>query len=200
MVSEFFSDLNQVETSMYYETPKGKKKVWFIKVPNPKTGIPTVFATNLPESMRTPEILGKLYCLRWGAETSFFELSETMKMQQWHSKSFNGILQEFLTTMLIIDLVKILKFFAQEKKPIDPLNETYSKPNFKLLKNYFLLFCLKGGGKLISLINDFKQLIKRSTEKRKRRSRTHPREIRSPASPYPYNNTEWRWEKKYSRN
>jgi hypothetical protein len=150
--------------------------------------------------MRIREILDKLYCLRWGAETTFFELSETVKIEQWPSKSFNGILQEFLTTLLIINLVKILKFYAQDIKLIDPMGETYSKPSFKLLKNHFLQFIFNSRGKLLNLISDFKILIKRSTDKRKRRSRCHPSEIRSPASPYSYNNTEWKFENKSKLN
>lgn len=136
--------------------------------------------------------------LRWGTETSFYELSETMKLQQWHSKSFNGILQEIYTTLLLTNLVKIVSFFARGQRHIDPSSQTYKKPNFKLLKNHFLEFLISFRPNLSNLIYRFQCLIKRSTEKRKRRSRTHPRELRKPASPYPYNNTEWRWEKGYS--
>ena len=69
-----------------------------------------------------------------------------------------------------------------------------SKPYYQLCEN-------KVPGEVgHGLFNSIQLLIKRSTEKRKRRSRTHPRELRSPASPYPYNNTEWFWDKEYSLN
>jgi len=199
-VSEFFSETNEDVTSMYYQTDKGKKKVWFLKLINPKTGEFVIFATNLPRSWRNKKTLDQLYQLRWGAETSFYELSETVKIQQWHSKSYNGILQELYTTLLVINLVKILSFFARGQKHIDPKISTYRKANFKLLLNHFVDFVTTSQPKLVNLIYEFQLLIKRSTEKRKRRSRGHPREIRSPASPYPHNNTEWVWDKDYSLN
>ena len=35
------------------------------------------------------------------------------------------------------------------------------------------------------------ELIDRSMEKRERHSRSYPRELKSPGSPFPRNNTEW---------
>ena len=194
-VKKFFVDDDKDIASMYYATSKGKKKVWFIKLLNPKTGEVTVFATNLPRSWRNKKTFDQLYQLRWGVETSFYELSETVKIEQWHSKSFNGILQELYTTLLVINLVKILSYFARGQKHINPEIAVYKKPNFKLLLNHFVNFLTTCRPQLANLICQFQALIKRSTEKRRRRSRGHPREIRSPASPYPYNNTEWNWDK-----
>ena len=80
------------------------------------------------------------------------------------------------------------------------MNQPDSHGRSCLCDHQILWSLINCGGKLLNLIRDFKSLIKRSTEKRKRRSRAHPREIRSPASPYPYNNKEWRWNKKYPLN
>jgi hypothetical protein len=80
------------------------------------------------------------------------------------------------------------------------MSATYKKPNFKLLKNHFVEFVVSFKPNLANLIHIFQALIKRSTETRKRGSRTHPRELRGPASPYPYNNTEWKWDKVHSLN
>lgn len=95
-VSEFFVKTDQEASGMYYKTNEGKKKVWFLKLTNSKTGEKVVFATNLPRQWRNKKTFDQLYQLRWGAETSFYELSETAKIQQWHSKSYNGILQEYI--------------------------------------------------------------------------------------------------------
>lgn len=199
-VSDFFADADKDTAGMYYDTMKGRKKIWFIKLINPTNGEPVVFATNLPRQWRNKKTFDQLYQLRWGAETSFYELSETVKMQQWHSKSYNGILQELYTTLLVINLTKILSFFARGQRHIDPESQTYKKPNFKLLLNHFVDFVVSSRALLANIIYRFQVLIKRSTETRKRRTRTHPREIRSPASPYGYNNTEWRWDKAYNLN
>jgi len=199
-VAKFFADENRFVSSTFIETSKEKKKVWLLKLVNPRNNEIVIFATNLPREFRNKKTFDQLYQLRWGAETSFYEFSETIKMQQWHSKSFNGILQEIYTTLLVINLTKILSFFARGQRHIDPEKKTYRKPNFKLLLNYFVRFITANRPKLSNLIHAFQELIKRSTEKRKRRSRCHPREIRSPASPYPYNNTEWLWDKEYGLN
>lgn len=199
-VSEFFEDYDQSVGGMYFEVNGAMKKVWFIKTIHPKTKEPIVFASNLPREWRNPKLFDQLYQLRWGVETSFYELSETMKMQQWHSKSYNGILQEIYTTMLVANLVKILSFFASGQRHANPYSETYKKPNFKLLKNHFIEFVTSFKPDLAKLFHRFQILIKRSTETRKRRSRAHPRELRGPASPYPRNNTEWRWDKAHSLN
>lgn len=199
-VAAFFDDYGKTNGSMYLNVNGEERKVWFIKLFHPKTGEPIVYATNLARQWRTPNLFDQLYQLRWGVETSFYELSETMKMQQWHSKTYNGILQEIYTTMLVTNLVKILSFFARGQKHANPCIATYEKPNFKLLKNHFIEFVTAFKPNLVNLMNRFRVLIKRSTEKRKRRTRTHPRELRGPASPYPRNNTEWRWGKAHSLN
>jgi len=194
-IKEFFEDTNRDEGSMYYDAEYGKKKIWFIKVYNSHTKETLVFATNLSREWRNKKTFEQLYQLRWGAETSFYELSETIKVQQWHSKSFNGVLQELYTALLIINLTKILSFFSRGQKTINPEKISYKKPNFKLLMNCFLKFLLESKPQLSHLIHKFRALIKRSTEKRKRRTRTYPRVIMSPASPYPHKGSEWFWEK-----
>ncbi len=199
-VKDFFHDIEKDEGGMFYQTPTGKKKVWFIKIYNSKTKEHVVFATNLPREWRTKKLFDQLYQLRWGAETSFYELSETIKLQQWHSKSYNGILQELYTALLIINLSKILSFFARGQKCINPKVQTYKKPNFKLLLNCFIKFVVEQKPQLANLIHQFELLIKRSTEKRKRRSRSSPRVIRAPASPYKHIGSEWLGEKNYILN
>jgi hypothetical protein len=197
-VKEFFQDSEKQEGSMYYETSKGRKKVWFIKVYNKHTRETLIFATNLTREWRNKKTFENLYQLRWGAETCFYELAETLKVEQWHSKSLNGILQELYTALLILNLTKILSFFARGQKTVNPDKPDYKKPNYKLLIDHFLDFLLRHKPQLSHLIRSFQILIKRSTEKRKRRSRTYPRVIKSPASPYKYLGSEWLWDKEWS--
>ena len=197
-VTDFLASDKEV-SGMFFNTKKGKKKVWFLKITNP-IGEVSVFATNLPRRWRNKKTVDDLYQLRWGAETSFYELSETVKIQQWHSKTYNGILQEIYTTLLVMNLTKILSFFARGQRHINPESRVYKKPNFKLLLSHFVQFVVGSRPQLANLIHQFRALIKRSTEKRKRRSRTYPRELRKPASPYNYNNTEWLWDKERALN
>ncbi len=91
-----------------------------------------VFATNLPESWVTEEIILHLYDLRWEVEVSFKDLLETMKIEQWHSKLPNGILQELYVAFWLLNYVKI-QMAIENKTPIKVLESEYSKPNFKII-------------------------------------------------------------------
>ena len=165
--------------------------IHLIKIKNVKTGEEAIFATNLPQENVTTHKIKELYRLRWGAETSFAELTSTLKLEQWHSKFENGILQELYALFWITNYTKILLFSEGPQKTQKPLKRAYKKPNFKLLFNFVAKCMPKITQQLQRFIERIRELIRVSTEKRKARSRSYPREIKSPASPYPYNNTRW---------
>jgi hypothetical protein len=162
--------------------------VSLIKVYNPKLKRHDVFATNLPQSWVKKTIIGPLYKLRWEVENSFRELTTTVQLQQWHSKSMNGILQELYASFWLINFTKI-QMNLRMKKAINPLLARYQKPNFKVILNHVIDVFRKILNKIRGVLNDIAYLIKLTTERRKRYSRKYPRQIRGPASPYPYNNT-----------
>lgn len=168
--------------------------IHLIKITNRKNNEEDIFATNLQEKHVTVPKIKELYRLRWAVETSFAELTATLHLEQWHSKSENGIKQEIYTLFWIINYTKILLFSEGPQKRQKPLSKTYKKPNFKLIFNFIAKRMPKIMLNLQRFITRIRELIRVSTEKRKARSRSFPREIRSPASPYPYNNTRWWFE------
>jgi hypothetical protein len=167
-------------------------KIRFIKVRNTKTGEDMLFMTNLPEYWVEPKTISALYGLRWEVESSFRDWVDTHKIEQWHSKKMNGILQEFFASLWLINYSRILILLESEENQLDPLSVEYEKPNFKLildtvieqLKDIFL-------GRFERLRERIKNLITRTTRLRKRRSRSYRRVLRGSQSPYPYDNQVW---------
>jgi IS4 transposase len=51
-------------------------------------------------------LIFKLYRLRWQVETSFLELTAITRSEQWHSKSYNGIMQELYALMWLINATR----------------------------------------------------------------------------------------------
>ena len=181
---------------------KGRKKrrtialegmqVELFKIKNPKTGKYSHFATSLPKHEVDEKIIRNLYNLRWEVENTFRDFTKTIKIEQWHSKFINGIRQELWIAIWMHNFVKmkILNHFDPSK---EAMKEEYSKPNFKLIFGWItsqlpkILKGLRGFKKMLV------ELIDRSMEKRERHSRSYPRELKSPGSPFPRNNAELNW-------
>jgi len=191
-IKEFYEDKNTKQKTI---TLEGHRIYLFkLRNPNPENDkdLWDVFATNLPRDLRKPKVIRKLYSLRWEVETSFLELTASTKIEQWHSKSYNGILQELYALFWLINFTKIQINLRSKKQ--NPLAKTYYKPNFKLILNWILGKISQLLQGIYQVLEGIKRLIKLSTEKRKHYSRSYEREIKSPASPYSYNNTLWQWE------
>lgn len=167
-------------------------KVRFFKTRNPRTGEWGLFMTNLPVYWVEEQTVAALYGLRWEVENSFRDWVNTLKLEQWHSTKMNGILQEFYASLWLANYARIHILLQTQEKQIDPLDPEYSKPNFKLILDTIIWrlkeIFLRAAHGLPQLI---RTLIKRSTEIRKRRSRTRQRFLRGSPSPYPYNNQVW---------
>lgn len=172
------------------------KRILFVKIWNSKEKRFDVFATNLPKRFASRHLILQLYRLRWEVETSFRELTAIARAEQWHSKSHNGIMQELYALMWLINATKGIMQICG-RKPHDPTKRVYKRANFKLIFNLFAARIQDIWHRFRDLIAWLKTLFKNSTEKRKRYSRRYPRQLRMPASPYPYNNTEWHWDKSY---
>ena len=175
------------------------KRIFFTKIWNSREKRYDVFATNLPPRMLSRQLILQLYRLRWEVETSFKELTAITKSEQWHSKSYNGIMQELYALMWLINATKGMMRIGGVL-PLDPIKRVYRKANFKLIFNLLVQRLHEVWYRFRELIVWLSELIKESTETRKRCSRRYPRQLRKPASPYPYNNTEWAWDKAYSLN
>lgn len=164
--------------------------VHLFKIFNPKTKEYDYFGTSLPKSIISEKVVRKLYNLRWEIENTFRDFTKTIKLEQWHSKFINGIRQELWVGIWLYNFVKlkILDHFDPAKQA---MKEEYIKPNFKLIFTWISSKL----GEIFKRLRGFKktlvELINRSLEKRRRHSRSYKREIKSPRSTFPYNNTRW---------
>ncbi len=184
-ISAFFSKRKKFSSFQY----KGRT-LYLIKLRNKETQRYDVFVTNLPRAFISFEKLQKLYRLRWEVETSFRDLTSTLNMEEWHSKSLNGILQELYTALWLVNFTRSQMNFI-EKKPQNPLAAKYKRANFKLAITYVARELWRFLQKIKWVYDRLHELLIKSTERRVHLSRAYPRQIRSPASPYKYNNTVW---------
>ena len=173
--------------------------VYFIKVKNPKTGKYDLFATDLPRYWVDSHTIRSLYNLRWEVETSFLDLAKTFQIEQWHSKSLNGILQELYATLWLYNYTKTLILKTGQILK-DPLNWDYEKPNFKFILDWVIRKLSRIFKKAFDPEPILQRLVIRSTERRQRHSLPEPRQTRYPSSPYPSNNTVWFLEGSYHFN
>ena len=164
--------------------------VHVIKMKNPKTGEFDAFASNLPLRLVTESTVRKLYNLRWEVENAFRDFTQTIKLEQWHSKSINGIRQEFFVALWLYNFTKfkILSKFGSAK---ESMKDRYKKPNFKILFGYVAKSFVRIAKEVRGVWKVFVELIAATMETRTRHSRSYAREIKSPQSPFPYNNTKW---------
>jgi len=168
-------------------------EVVLIKVLNEQTGETDVFVTNLPRGWINRKTIQALYMQRWEVEDSFRQLTETHKIEQWHTKFWNGIQQELFASLWFLNFCKI-EILKKRRITPEPRNWTYKKPNFKLIRWWILRKFSRILKRIPGVLDALTELIKKSTERRKHYSRRYPRQIRGPASAYPYNNTVWAWD------
>ena len=160
-------------------------EVHLIRVKNSKTGKDSFFATNMKRSnFRNKEVL-ELYSRRWDIETSFRDLTETMKMESWHSHSINGIKQEIFVTLWIFNQIKMWEFSQSPRSWHKVLKREYERPCFKSIllwfMNHFIELCQKLTARAW---REFKMIIERTKERRKRLSRAYPRTSKRPTKKY----------------
>jgi hypothetical protein len=155
-----------------------------VKIKNPRSKKIAVFATNLPKRKFSDKEIAALYRRRWEVETSFRDLTHTMKLEQWHSKLLNGVLQELFALLWLINTTKIQMALALPNNK--PLENIYKRANFKatcecMIDNFKLLFT----GKIRQFFQILLAFILRSVEARTRLKRAYPRRIRSRRRTYP---------------
>lgn len=148
-----------------------------IKVKNPN-GEDIVLATNIEIKNWTNKELANLYSLRWDCETSNRDSTSTLKLEDWHTTFYNGILQELYVHLILMNLTKISIFKLGGYKIDLEKNETY-KTNFKLI--FLVMIDIIPDILNNKFIKSFKRLssaIKGNIEKRIRLSRSYPREVK----------------------
>ncbi len=158
-----------------------------IKIKHPKTKRIYVYLTNLPHNFGGKAI-GQLYRRRWEIETSFKDLTCTLKMGQWHSKMFNGIMQEIFALLWLVNSTK--RQMQQAVKRKDLIESNYERTNFKLsirciMDNLKLLFI----GKLKLFYEKIGIWMNRMIETRRRDSRSYERVVKHRGREYQQANT-----------
>ena len=160
--------------------------VQLVKVKNPRTNAYSVFATNLPRSGFKNQEIDKLYALRWEVETANRDMSHTLKVEQWHSRFLNGILQEIYATLWLMNQSRIQMAKELNKKcSLESLFD-YAKSNFKLVADFVI-------DNLVDLVKKrhcrfnrgLRHILKISVENRTRRSRSYPRQTKYSRKAYP---------------
>ncbi len=167
--------------------------LYMVKSTSTKTGQDRIFVTNLIDYAKSAKKIDLLYRERWDVESSFKELTESLVLEQWHTDTYNGILQELYARFWLFNFTKIQIFF-REKKQIRIMGKIYFRANFKLCVEWIVNNFYKILKKKRAVFKPLERLIKISTEKRKRYSRSYPRQIKRPASPYVYNNVINSWD------
>lgn len=152
--------------------------VRLIKVRHPRTKEIEVFVTNAPKELFSKLDLQQLYCKRWAIEGSFRDIVSTLKMDQWHSKTLNGILQEIFCLLWLVNAVKTQLLCWQDPEEGFLENE-YKRSNFKLavklvVDNFALL--ARRRQKLIDLLEAW---ALRTRERRRHFVRSYPRAVRT---------------------
>ena len=174
-ITEFYHS-NKTRSFFYYGVDKFK--INLIKIKNPKNGEAIVVATNLDVSNWTNVEITNLYTLRWDCETNNRDSTSTLKVDQWHSKFFNGIMQEFYVHLIMMNISKIT-IFQEGGYRIDLEKNETNKANFKYI---FTVIFNQFGKVLINKIQSAMEVIRyeinKTIEKRKRLSRSYPRQIR----------------------
>lgn len=176
-----FLTSDRVDQNVMWKPKKLRKsealRVRLIKVRHPKTGETSVLITNAPRTLFTRLELAKLYLKRWEIESSFKDLVSTLKMDQWHSTKINGILQEIYCLLWVANATKMQMRNMLEE---DPLAIDYCRSNFKMCvslvaKNMALLIRRKQ----FDFFDILDYWTRKTRERRRHRSRTYPRVVRS---------------------
>ena len=147
-----------------------------MKVKNSRTGKDIIFISNIPNDKLTDKEIGVLYQRRWDIESSFKDLKNTLKLNQFHSKTLNGILQEIFALLWFVNTLKT-KIKAHIDQPI--MESNYRKSNFKLCAEVIMLnFKYLIQRKVILLERILKYWIFKTCESRKHLSRNYPRAVK----------------------
>ena len=125
------------ENCLYYDI---EFRVVRIRLDN---GCYICIATNLPEEEFPLKEIKKLYRMRWSEETSFRELKYTIGLIHWHSRKYDGILQEISARMILYNFCELVTAHAVVKTG-ENIKHIY-KINFATAVNICRAYLKHGG-------------------------------------------------------
>ncbi len=192
-IKKFCNSKKRSESILLYPVSERRLKpplaVRLVKEKNPRSGEELVFMTSLSEAEFSDNQIAKLYQRRWEIEGSFRDQTATLKVEQWHSKKLNGILQEIFAMLWLKNAARAECLRAEKINVKNWLDHEYTKSNFKLcvvimIENLELL--------LMNKLTLFRKILlhwlSRSLEKRKHLSRNYPRVIKLRGQDYGWAN------------
>ena len=101
------------------------------------SGQEEVLITNLIDSEQfSTKDMYKLYGMRWGIEEGFKTLKEGLNIEKLHSKSVNGVLQEFYAKVLMYNLNSLLIQTSLQPEIDKKIERQKNKPKHKKQINY----------------------------------------------------------------
>lgn len=156
-----FINIGYVRTRMYYYENKNPELIEYLKSGNLlnvrlvnivlPTGEIETLMTNLNEIEMSYEELKDLYRLRWGIETSYHYLKESMKIETITSSNEDIIKQDILSQMFVFNILQSFQNDAES----DIKQEDYKhkmKININMatgyIKQYLIYILLEDDGKL----------------------------------------------------
>lgn len=163
-------------------------KVKLFKITNRKTKQMMVFATNLFFDWVNHHTIHKMYWMRWEVETSFKDFVMSLKIEDFHAKSINGVLQELYAKLFLMNYTRIMILKAH-RVHLNPEQRVYKKPNYKILYRWVSDHIKELLDRAQHLWSEFVQIVEMTFEKRTRRSRSYPRELKYSGKMYPRNST-----------
>ncbi len=131
IVTEKFSDeMNDKEEEVRFRLIRG---------PRDSEGKTIVFATNLLNENEFPtQSILKLYRRRWDAETMYGRIKNIFHIENFHARTYNGVMQEIFAHLLLVSFTAILMLGAVGKLRLNPEKLV---PSFKnaasVLRRYF---------------------------------------------------------------
>ncbi len=162
------------------------QRVRLFKIKNRKTKNEMVLATNLFFDWVSHETVYKLYFTRWEVEVSFRDLVQSLKIEDFHAKNINGVLQELYARLWLMNFTK-LQVLKSYRIHMNPGSYTYSKPNYKILFSWMAEHLKQVIDNIAELWSEFVQIVAMTIERRTRRKRTYPRELKYSGKMYPRN-------------
>jgi hypothetical protein len=106
-----------------------KMKLRLILGPTDSEGKPIVFVTNLADKSRYKRVeIIELYKKRWGVETLYNRVKNLFRLERFHARSYNGIMQEIFANLLALSLAAVAVSAVVHENKLDPEVEL---PNFK---------------------------------------------------------------------
>ncbi len=176
----------------YNGHPPRSCRIRFVRSPQiDRLGVPIILVTNLLDTGRYPSAeVHALYLRRWSVETMYYRTKELLKLESFHSRTLNGVLQEVWAHLVILSLTALLVRQATLQAHRPPARMGDCEPNFKaalevLKRNFPIWVSLRELRGSLSLTHSRMELILHQIQRiycRRQSGRKNPRISKQPSN------------------